>query len=139
MRVLYTDGGSRHNGSAAQSARMAVYDDEKRAIVVEREIGALTNNEAEYRAIHAALEYAAGQGLGPVMIRSDSQLCVEQINGRWKVKEARLLPLVLTARQSLALNGGVVEWVPRERNPAGHHLDRTTTIGGDARLSDADR
>lgn len=118
---------------------MAVYDDQTGAIVVEREIGSLTNNEAEYWAIQAALQYAAVQAMGPVVIRSDSQLCVQQINGNWRVKEARLIPLVQNVRQALASNRGIVEWVPRERNPAGHYLERATTITEDTRPPDADR
>lgn len=118
---------------------MAVYDDQTGAIVVEREIGSLTNNEAEYWAIQAALQYAAVQAMGPVVIRSDSQLCVQQINGNWRVKEARLIPLVQNVRQALASNRGIVEWVPRERNPAGHYLERAATITEDTRPPDADR
>ena len=62
-------------------------------------------------------------GLRPVEIRSDSQLCVNQIRGAWKVKEARLQPLVAGARASLAELGGTISWVPREQNPAGHFIE----------------
>jgi 8-oxo-dGTP diphosphatase len=122
-RVLYTDGGSLGNGRVDQRARMAVYDAGLGQVVVDQELGALTNNEAEYRAIQAALDYARRGGLRPVEIRSDSQLCVNQIKGAWKVKEARLQPLVSAARASLAQIGGTISWVPREQNPAGHFIE----------------
>jgi ADP-ribose pyrophosphatase YjhB (NUDIX family)/ribonuclease HI len=122
-RVLYTDGGSLGNGRVDQRARMAVYDAGLGQVVVDQELGALTNNEAEYRAIQAAIDYARRGGLRPVEIRSDSQLCVNQIKGAWKVKEARLQPLVAAARASLAQVGGTISWVPREQNPAGHFIE----------------
>ncbi|TAK23219.1 MAG: NUDIX domain-containing protein [Chloroflexota bacterium] len=123
MRILFTDGGSIGNGSASQRARMAVFDDALGSVVVDRDLGSLTNNEAEYRAISAALEYARDQALGSVEIRSDSQLCVNQVMGRWKVKEARLAPLVDTARRLLRANGGRIVWVRREENRAGHFIE----------------
>src|SRR5437867_108013 len=131
-RVLYTDGGSLGNGRVDQRARMAVYDAGLGQIVVDRELGALTNNEAEYRAIQAALDYARRGGLRPVEIRSDSQLCVNQIKGAWKVKEARLQPLVADARAGLAELGGTISWVPREQNPAGHFIESGSPDGGAA-------
>lgn len=123
--VLYTDGGSLGNGQVNQRARMAVFDANRGAVVVDQWLGALTNNEAEYRAIAAALDYAVEQGLRPVEIRSDSLLCVNQVKGQWKVKEARLRPLAEQARRKLAALGGSITWVPREENPAGHHLEGT--------------
>lgn len=125
--VLYTDGGSLGNGRVDQQARMAVFDEARDAIVVDAQLGALTNNEAEYRAIEAALEFARQNGVGPVEIRSDSQLCVSQIKGEWKVKEPRLLPLVQRCRAALASQGGTVVWVPRAKNMAGHFLERNAT------------
>jgi ribonuclease H / adenosylcobalamin/alpha-ribazole phosphatase len=122
-RVLYTDGGSLGNGRVDQRARMAVFDAGLGQVVVDQELGALTNNEAEYRAIQAALDYARRGGLRPVEIRSDSQLCVNQIKGAWKVKEARLQPMAAAARASLAQLGGTISWVPREQNPAGHFIE----------------
>lgn len=127
MRVLYTDGGSILNGQANQRARMAVFDAALGKVVVDADLGGLTNNEAEYRAIAAALDYASREKLEPVELRSDSQLCVNQINGQWKVKEARLQPLVQLAREKLRGNGGRITWVRREENLAGHYLEGSAT------------
>jgi ADP-ribose pyrophosphatase YjhB (NUDIX family) len=113
---------------------MAVFDAGIGRIVVDASLGALTNNEAEYRAIEAALDYAAAERLGPVEIRSDSQLCVHQIRGEWKVKEPRLQPAVERTRRKLAADGGRITWVPREQNPAGRYLEglepRLAATGG---------
>ena len=58
----------------------------------------VTSNQAEYRTLIAALEdlrerLGAGVRRGEVAIRGDSQLVVEQVCGRWKVKNAALQPL----------------------------------------------
>ena len=127
-RVLFVDGGSSSNGSANQSARIAVFDAETAEIVVSASIGSLTNNEAEYRAIEAALDYATEMKIGPVEIRSDSQLCVSQIKGVWKIKEPRLVPLAATCRAKLATNGGTINWIRREQNAAGRHLEGLSPI-----------
>jgi ribonuclease HI len=65
----------------------------------------VTNNQAEYRTLIAALsrlqrEHAALQRRGHVAIRGDSQLVVNQVNGEWKVKHPDLAPL---HRQAVAL------------------------------------
>src|SRR5262245_56102269 len=131
MRVLYTDGGSIGNGRLDQRARMAVFDAELGRIVVDEALGALTNNEAEYRAIEAGLDYAAAGRLGPIELRSDSQLCVNQIRGQWKVKDPRLTPALARRRRKRVANGGRITWVPREQNLAGRYLEGLEPAGPD--------
>ena len=58
----------------------------------------VTNNQAEYRTLIEALEdlrdrLGRSSARSSVAIRGDSQLVVEQVNGRWKVKHPDLLPL----------------------------------------------
>ena len=127
--ILYTDGGSLGNGRADQQARMAVFDPARGEVVVDEWIGALTNNEAEYRAIEAALDYAFAHGLKEPDIRSDSLLCVSQIRGEWKVKEARLKPLTERCRDKLAAIGGTMTWIRRDVNPAGRFLEKLDPLG----------
>lgn len=127
--LLYTDGGSLGNGSAAQRARMAVFDVGRREVVVDQWLGALTNNEAEYRAIEAALDYAESGAMRGVEIRSDSLLCVSQIQGKWKVKEPRLRPAADACRAKLAALGGTIAWVRRDANPAGRFLENLDPLG----------
>jgi ribonuclease HI len=127
--VLYTDGGSLGNGRVDQRARMAVFDTERGEVVVDEWLGALTNNEAEYRAIEAALDYAQARKMKGVEVRSDSLLCVSQIRGEWKVKEARLRPAVDNCRAKLAALGGTISWVRRNVNPAGRHLENLDPLG----------
>ncbi len=102
-----------------------MWDSRNAAIVLDEELPGTTNNEAEYAAIIAALERAREDGLAQVLVRSDSQLCVNQIKGQWQIKEERLRPLRDRAARLLKASGGRIEWVPREANHAGIYLEKT--------------
>ena len=80
-------------------------------------IGVATNNVAEYTAAIRGLERARELGATRVLLRSDSRLLIEQLAGRWKVKNATLQALHHEAR-SLAKRFEEVrfEHVRRERN-----------------------
>jgi len=94
--VLYTDGASRGNpGPAAIGA--VIKDGQGRVLArISKRIGRTTNNQAEYRAVIAALEEAVRLGAAGVEIKSDSELVVRQINGRYRVKNPGLKPLYLS-------------------------------------------
>ncbi len=115
--VVYTDGASRGNpGRAAIGA--SVQDLAGRELhAVSREIGVATNNEAEYRAAIAGLEAALALGADRVELRMDSELCVRQLSGRYRVRNPRLQELharvELLRRQFRAFG---VHHVPREQN-----------------------
>ena len=53
-------------------------------------IGVATNNVAEYTAAIRGLERARELGATRLLLRSDSRLLIEQLAGRWKVKNATL-------------------------------------------------
>ncbi len=56
-------------------------------------IGMCTNNVAEYTALIRALEELDALGAKEVIIYSDSQLLVRQMEGKYKVKSENLIPL----------------------------------------------
>jgi probable phosphoglycerate mutase len=91
--------------------------------VIARPLGTRTNNVAEYAALVLALREAERLGAREVDLRLDSKLIVEQINGRWRVKDAKLQGLVAEARQRL---GALRRWTavhePRARNRAADAL-----------------
>jgi ribonuclease HI len=70
--------------------------------VIARPLGRQTNNYAEYTAVILALERASEMGAGEVELVLDSKLVVEQLMGRWRVREATLVPLHATATRLLA-------------------------------------
>lgn len=115
--VVEADGGSRGNpGPAAYGALLR--DPESGAVLAEtaEAIGTATNNVAEYRGLIAGLRLAAERAPGAsIEVRMDSQLVVEQMSGRWKVKHPAMRPLAAEAAE-LAPAGTVFTWIPRERN-----------------------
>jgi ribonuclease HI len=121
--VIHSDGVSRGNpGLAAIGA--TIKDERGRLIAsVSRPIGRATNNRAEYRAIIAALEKAIGLGARQVTLNSDSELVVNQINGKYRVKKEALKPLYRRVKelQSL-LESLTVSHIPREQNTEADRL-----------------
>jgi ribonuclease HI len=76
--------------------------------------GKITNNYAEYFGIIEALKYAKAEGLDDILVRSDSNLAIQQINGNFKVKNAALIGMheqvLKAAREFEKIE---FEWVPR--------------------------
>lgn len=115
--VICTDGVAEPNpGSAAIGA--TIKDEQGRLITsISQPIGRATNNQAEYRAIIAALEQAISLGASQVDMRSDSELVVRQINGQYRVKNASLKPLYQKVKQQQGLlEGFTITHIPREEN-----------------------
>jgi ribonuclease HI len=86
-------------------------------------IGVATNNVAEYTAVIRGLERARDLGAREVLVRSDSRLLVEQLSGRFKVKNPTLQRLHAEA-SSLGAGFARVrfEHVPREENTEADRL-----------------
>jgi ribonuclease HI len=80
-------------------------------------IGRETNNVAEYYGLIAALDYSAGHGIRALRVRSDSELLVRQMQGRYRVKHPALKPLFERAQKlARSLDYFAMEHVPREAN-----------------------
>ena len=115
--VIHTDGASR--GNPGRAAIGAIMRDEKDALVatISRDIGKTTNNQAEYRAVIAALKKAASLGVENVELNSDSELIVKQIKGQYRVKKDTLRPLYENVMQlKNRFKSFKIRHVPRERN-----------------------
>ena len=141
--VVRTDGAARGNPGPA-SAGAALYDlaradaREPRAqpdASISDYLGTQTNNVAEYTGVVRALELAKELGATEVHLLLDSKLIVEQLAGRWRVKDAKLIPLWAAARSTL---GGFRRWtathVPRAQNSvadalANEAIDRAAAGG----------
>ena len=96
--TIHTDGGARGNPGPAAFAyvleRPGQDDIEEKGL-----LGVSTNNIAEYTALVKALEHAQKLGGRHVLVHSDSELMVKQMNGAYKVKNENLLPLFEAARK----------------------------------------
>lgn len=129
--VVEADGGSRGNpGPAGYGA--VVRDPATGEVLAERaeSIGTATNNVAEYRGLIAGLEAAAELGAAEVEARMDSKLVVEQMCGRWQIKNPGLRPLAAQAAGLVGRFASVrFSWVPRERNK---HADALANAAMDA-------
>jgi ribonuclease HI len=115
--VANIDGASRGNPGPASYA--VVLRDPSGKIVLElaKNIGRETNNVAEYYALLAALDYATSHDLHALRIRSDSELLVRQMQGRYKVKSPDLKPLhERAAKLARQIQYFVIEHVRRELN-----------------------
>ena len=131
--IVATDGASRGNpGPAGIGVQIT---DEDGAVVAEiaRGLGVATNNQAEYTAVLEGLKRALELGATDVTVRSDSRLLVEQLSGRFRVKNPTLQRLHAEVRAVAGSIGRVrYEHVPREQNT---EADRLANEGVDAWLA----
>jgi ribonuclease HI len=97
--TIHTDGASRGNPGAAAFAYVISRDEEP---LIEEAgcLGEMTNNQAEYTALVKALEHALELGANHrLIIHSDSELLVKQMNGEYQVKNPDLRPLYEQAKK----------------------------------------
>jgi ribonuclease HI len=115
--VANIDGASRGNPGPASYAVVLRDPEGKIALELAKNIGRETNNVAEYFALLAALDYAASHNIAALRVRSDSELLVRQMQGRYKVKSPDLKPLHERASKlSRQLQYFAIEHVRRELN-----------------------
>jgi ribonuclease HI len=141
--IIRTDGAARGNPGPASSGA-ALYDLARPDARNDRAepdasisdyLGIQTNNVAEYTAVVRALELATELGAREVHLLLDSKLIVEQLAGRWRVKDSKLLPLWTAARRTLsAFDRWSATHVPRAQNSVADALcnlaiDRATAGG----------
>lgn len=135
VHVANIDGASRGNPGPAAYAVILRAPDGSKLCEFAKTIGRETNNIAEYYGLVAALDYAADHGIRALRVRSDSELLVRQMQGRYKVKNAALKPLHERAQKlTRALDYFVIEHVMREQNRdadalANLALDRGGSVG----------
>jgi len=114
--VIRTDGGALRNPGPAASA-FVVENGERIMCLHSEYIGIATNNVAEYKAVIMALEYVKEKfGTEEILIFSDSQLMVKQLNGEYKVKASGIIPLYSRAKKMMNEMNVFINWVPRSEN-----------------------
>ena len=125
--VVHTDGGARGNPGPAGIGVVVTGEDGEVVAELAEGIGPATNNVAEYRAAIAGLRLAAEAGAREVLLRADSRLIVEQLAGRFRVKNPSLQRLHEEARALMRRFDRVdLEHVRRERNA---DADRLANVG----------
>ena len=114
---LHVDGASRGNPGEAGFGVHVTDPDGTEVASLYGYLGRATNNVAEYQALLHGLRFALARGVSRVEVFSDSELLVRQLEGRYRVKNAGLLPLHREAAGLLArFERARVAHVPRERN-----------------------
>jgi ribonuclease HI len=135
--IVFCDGAARGNPGPAGIGVVVVDEDGRTVAELAQGIGPATNNVAEYRAAVAGLRLAAERGARSVLLRSDSRLLIEQLSGRFRVKNPTLRRLHEGARALIkGFDQVTLEHVPRELNA---EADRLANEGVDAWLADEGR
>ena len=133
VHVAHIDGASRGNPGPAAYAVVLRDADGKAVLELGKKIGRETNNVAEYYALLAALDYASTHGIHALRIRSDSELLVRQMQGRYKVKSPDLKPLYERALKLVRqLRYFAIEHIPREMNRDADALANVALDSGEA-------
>lgn len=133
MRLnIHIDGGARGNPGTAGAG--VLIEDERGRTLLEAGyfLGHMTNNMAEYNALLRALVDAEKLGATVLHIFSDSELLVRQINGDYRVKNQKLVPLFKQASTRLrSLKDWRVHHIPREQNHRADALANEAMDAGD--------
>jgi len=115
---LFTDGGAR--GNPGPAAIGVVLKDKKGDVLEQHgeKIGEKTNNQAEYQALIKGLQLAQKYQPRKLICLLDSSLVVNQLSGKFKVKNAGLRSLFFEAQKIMAqLKSEVVlKHISREKN-----------------------
>jgi len=131
--IAYTDGASRGNPGPAAAGFILTDPKGVRLEAKAFFIGRATNNVAEYTGIVKAIEAAIKIGAKRLIVFSDSELLVRQINGEYKVKSEHIRPLFAAAVELL---GRLENWefrhVTRDKNKEADKLvNQALNLGQD--------
>ena len=115
--IIHTDGGSRGNPGPAAAGFILTDPTGNQLQAKAFFLPPTTNNMAEYTGVVKALEAAKRIGAKQLMILSDSELLVKQVNGEYKVKSEQIRPLF---RKTVNLLNEFENWkvqhITREEN-----------------------
>ena len=118
--LLNTDGsGTGTVDNPAQGAIGVVLRDPDGHLIAEisEQIGPAINTVAEYRALIQGLQLARSRGIQRIRVFLDSELVVDQVNGRAKVRKEHIRPLHAEACSLLQEFPNIrISWVPRKWN-----------------------
>jgi len=127
--IVYTDGASRGNPGPASIGVVVKNDKEKILKEYSKTIGETTNNDAEYQAVIFVLKKMKAL-FGKkniknyeILIKSDSQLLVFQLTGKYKIKHPNIEKLFIQV-WNLKVDYHKVDFehIPREQNKLADQL-----------------
>jgi ribonuclease HI len=123
--VIYCDGSAVPNpGRMGLGAVVTGPDGSRHPLSITAE-GRGCNNEAELRALMAAMQYAKEQGATALLVHCDNSVVVQQLAGTATEPFLRLAPLFDEVRAVLRSFASVrLVWIPRHRNREADALAR---------------
>ena len=125
--VVHTDGASLGNPGPGGAGGVISTPEGDTVEEFHEHLGVVTSNVAEYEAVRIGVAKALGYGAKRVTLRLDSELVANQLMGRYKIKDRKLVDAYLKVERLLSeLDGIVVEPIPREDNT---RADRLAEIG----------
>lgn len=130
--LLSVDGASRNNPGPA-GAGIVLSKDGEEIVKQGFYLGNKTNNQAEYFALLLGVFYAQRHMVAndTLVIQSDSELLVRQMNGEYKIKSPDLQHLFSCVQERLRSLSFVVRHVRREQNAA---ADKMANLGIDKKI-----
>jgi ribonuclease HI len=128
----YTDGASRGNPGESGIGIIVKNGNSEVLFSLNGYIGTTTNNVAEYTALLILLRRMAGLSCTHLVVHSDSELMVRQLNGQYKVKDAALRTYYQQVIAAIASLPFTVELkhIPREEN---RDADKLANLGIDTK------
>jgi len=117
LGYIFCDGGARGNPGPA-GAGTIIYNEEGKVLAEDKKyLGKATNNVAEYQGVLLGLKLAKKQGITRVHLRLDSELIVNQLTGRYKVRDLKLRQLWQEVKHELAaFDSWQAKHIPRAEN-----------------------
>jgi ribonuclease HI len=130
----FTDGASRGNPGESGIGIVVRDGDSEVLFTMNGYIGLATNNVAEYRALLALLQRVKDMECARLVVHSDSELMVRQVNGQYKVKDEQLRKYhrQVTAAISALPFPVELKHIPRHEN---RDADRLANLGIDTRAA----
>lgn len=121
--IIYTDGGARGNPGPAGIGAVLLSEEKNVVAQISAYLGVATNNQAEYKALIAALKKAKELKAEELDCYLDSELVVKQLKREYKVKNQDLAPLFLEIH-NLSLNFKKINYthIRRELNKEADRL-----------------
>lgn len=101
--MVFSDGGARGNPGPAAAAFIVLSENGQVLAANSRYLGLRTNNQAEYEALIAALQFVATVNAEEVICHLDSELVAKQLTGEYTVRNSELRKLW---RKTQELNRG---------------------------------
>lgn len=95
--ISYSDGASRGNPGTS-GCGVFITSPDGTEFEAHRYLGTKTNNQAEYEALLLACEELLKLKAKDVIFRADSEFMIKQMRGEYRVKDAKILPLYLKAK-----------------------------------------